>query len=491
MKAFILAVIILAVIISISLFFLSGYLEQQGGSDPTQTCDETGKCSTPQQTCSSGKCPSGEQQSQPCSDGTAHNQCSLTRPEQCQNGTLIDKCTQCGCAPGTLWVCNQTSETCYKKQMFATADFATIEGCEPYRGAANAPLKILFISINNTPQFDTIVDTVIEAKFESISPFKENINSIAFYKVSVNDDNITCKAYESGPMASGFSCSNVLTAVNKICRVNDYSGIMSVALVKSDYSGGFGIPISVGVSQGQDLQVYTDSIGGVVMHELGHGFGLVDLYYGMFYFDGRPAQFMDTNFSRAYPNADGPGCPKWCQSYKPVSEYTQSLTAPCVRITTKEECVSFGRHEETYSFGTVKTCDVVPNNLTNEMEHACCVWSNESFEYFNSYCVPAWGMEDIGIGCLEGTGCYFGAVYGNYAWRPVLRNNESIMYSSDSVAYDPASLRQLNKIFECCLVNPTSSNCADFRQNFSDFLEERGYQKRIGSCGYPGHEITS
>jgi len=384
-----------------------------------------------------------------------------------------------------------TSNSCYTRQPISPNAFATIGGCAPYTGAADSPLKILFINVNNTPYFDAVVDIAIQEKFKTVSPFKENFNSIAFYKVSVNDENISCAPFTSGPMASGFSCSNVLGAVNKICTINDYAGIMSVALAKSEYGGGFGVPISIGIPEiVYDVESYGKTISGTILHELGHGFGLADLYYGMFAFNGTPQSYMDTNISRMYPNTDQPGCPKWCQSYKPVSEYTQSLAAPCVKISNKEECISFGRHEETYSFGTVKVCDVPTYTPDNVMEHACCVWSDEQFEYFNSNCVPAWGAENIGIGCLEGTGCYFGAIYGNYAWRPVLNNNESIMYSGDSVAYDAASLRQLNKIFECCLVSPTSSNCLDFRQNFSDFLDKYGYQKRIGSCGYEGNEIT-
>jgi hypothetical protein len=345
--------------------------------------------------------------------------------------------------------------------------------------------------VNNTPYFDAIVDIAIQEKFKTVSPFKENFNSIAFFKVSVNDENISCTPFTSGPMASGFSCSNVLGAVNKVCTINDYAGIMSVALAKSNYAGGFGIPISVGIPETvSDVESYGRTISGTILHEIGHGFGLADLYYGMFSWNGTPQSFMDTAMSRMYPNTDQPGCPKWCQSYKPVSEYTQSLSAPCVGINNREECVSFGRHEETYPFGTVKACGNIISNLTNEMETVCCVWSDTSFEYFNSRCVPAWGVEDIGINCLEGTGCYFGAIYGNYAWRPVLRGNESIMYSGDSVSYDAASLRQLTKIFDCCIVNPSSSSCVDFRQSFSDFLEKYGYQKRVGSCGYEGNEVT-
>jgi O-glycosyl hydrolase len=45
---------------------------------------------------------------QTCSDGTAYNQCSVTKPKYCSNGTLINKCSQCLCSSGTC----QTDGTC-------------------------------------------------------------------------------------------------------------------------------------------------------------------------------------------------------------------------------------------------------------------------------------------------------------------------------------------------------------------------------------------
>jgi len=46
-----------------------------------------------------------------CSDGIPYGQCSSTKPKYCDNGNLIDKCSQCGCFYGQI--CNVTSETCY------------------------------------------------------------------------------------------------------------------------------------------------------------------------------------------------------------------------------------------------------------------------------------------------------------------------------------------------------------------------------------------
>jgi hypothetical protein len=47
-----------------------------------------------------------------CSDGTQTNQCSTTKPKFCNStATLVDKCTTCGCLTGQN--CNSTTQTCY------------------------------------------------------------------------------------------------------------------------------------------------------------------------------------------------------------------------------------------------------------------------------------------------------------------------------------------------------------------------------------------
>jgi len=46
-----------------------------------------------------------------CADGTPYNRCSSSRPKFCDNGSLINKCTQCDCPSGKL--CNTTTGSCY------------------------------------------------------------------------------------------------------------------------------------------------------------------------------------------------------------------------------------------------------------------------------------------------------------------------------------------------------------------------------------------
>ncbi|NIM46791.1 MAG: hypothetical protein GTN40_01370, partial [Candidatus Aenigmarchaeota archaeon] len=41
-----------------------------------------------------------EKEEEKCDDGTLYNQCSPDRPFYCENGTLIEYCSVCGCNPG-------------------------------------------------------------------------------------------------------------------------------------------------------------------------------------------------------------------------------------------------------------------------------------------------------------------------------------------------------------------------------------------------------
>jgi len=46
-----------------------------------------------------------------CSDGTPYGQCSATKPNYCNNGTLVANCVACGCPSG--YSCNSTTNVCY------------------------------------------------------------------------------------------------------------------------------------------------------------------------------------------------------------------------------------------------------------------------------------------------------------------------------------------------------------------------------------------
>jgi len=364
-----------------------------------------------------------------------------------------------------------------KKIMYSPGEYANIENCSPILGNANNPLKILFVNLDDAYQFTEIRSDIIYNQLKVISPFKENFEQMAFYSINIEnaDGKIICSDYEVG-LTGGVACNNldIYTEINKVCKVDDVRGIITIVILNSQRGGSGGDIIYIGTDKEKEAEINLALKRNIGIHEIGHNFGLADLYFGMLYFDGSPSKFWDTNFSRSFLNVDGPGCSKWCSSYKPVYEYTESFSSKCLTFTEKQDCVSFGRDSE-------RSCNY------DESDPMCCVWSDEKFEYFNTNCVPVIGSENIGVDCLKGSGCYFGAVYGNYAWRPVysLGVSESIMFGLSVDSFDSVSERELSKIFKCCLSEESSSlDCVDFRKTYSDFLHNMNFKKRIGSCGY-------
>jgi hypothetical protein len=297
---------------------------------------------------------------------------------------------------------------------------------------------------------------------------------MGFYSIQIErNSDLECFGTEGSLTSSGFACENdkIYEEIKKQCTIEDTNGIITIVIGESELGGSGGDIIYIGSNSERELEEQIQLSKNLAIHEIGHNFGLADLYYGTFYYSGQPSQFWGTEFSRAFLNVDGPGCNKWCESYKPVSEYTTSFSSQCLQFQDRNSCVSFGRDES-------KSCIYSENNPD------CCVWSDEPFEYFDTNCVPALGSEDIGVNCLEETGCYYGAVYGNYAWRPVLNRDDSIMDSLGAEKFSAVGEKMMGQIFECCLSpKSTQTICKNFRIEFIELLQNYNWKKRIGSCG--------
>lgn len=68
-----------------------------------------------------------------CNDGTISGQCSETKPVYCDNGTLINKCSVCGCPSGKT--CNMETEQCKSKTAVGPArKCKTLEGLQGVTG---------------------------------------------------------------------------------------------------------------------------------------------------------------------------------------------------------------------------------------------------------------------------------------------------------------------------------------------------------------------
>ena len=355
---------------------------------------------------------------------------------------------------------------------YQSGEYALVEGCVPFQGDPSAPLKVFFISIDSVRFFQELRDDGVE-QFRTIEPFSQYFDQTAFYSIDIQlpeDKKCTDE--------SGFGCDD--SAINEAllsqCTIDDHQGVIKIAILESFYGGTGGEIIYMGSPPGGDLQLVLDLNKRTVIHEVGHNFGLADLYSGGHRYDGGQYEIWPKEISRKFLNVDGPGCAKWCNSYKPASEYTGSPAAQCPTFQTKEECLAYNRDETGYCTPTAGT---VGGNI------GCCSWLDEPAEYFETQCVPILDWVDIGLDCYEDSGCYLGAAYANHTWRPARTWEDSIMYGpSDSDHFDAVSLRELNEAFRCCLTAADADpSCEAYRSEYADFMFGTNFKKRIGSCG--------
>jgi hypothetical protein len=354
----------------------------------------------------------------------------------------------------------------------APDNYATVSDCLPFQGSEVSELKIFFLNIGSVPHFDAIVDDAV-ADFENISPWNEFSQNMAFYRLDLND-----------PAALGcdntgrYSCDDekVHQAIQAECSIDDVKGVVKIALAEADHFGALGEVTYVTTRpEWVEQSEVIDRLGQMVIHQVGHDFGLADYMHANYRADGLAIQGWDSAIARQWLNLDGPGCPKWCDSFKPVAEYTLSESAECKNFTDRNACASFNRNAE-------GQCD----DVDGDGHPDCCAWTEEGTDdYFESSCTPVSGTEDIGLACAESAGCYYGGAHGNNSWRPVKSAPDSIMFSEHATAFDTVSEEAIRETMRCCASGEsTTGACEEYRVKFADFLEDvMEFKDRLGSCG--------
>lgn len=189
------------------------------------------------------------------------------------------------------------------------------------------------------------------------------------------------------------------------------------------------------------------------LHEFGHSFaGLSDTYYPTINHQGTGA------FGYDAPNTDEGGCKKWCTSDTGV------YNTECTRITDENECKQHERTPNEWGWGC------------NSPEK-CCVWLYQQDPFFKSQCVNVRDHKNIGINCLEKTGCYYGTNYQG-KWRPnddFDTNSYMGIMGGDVIQpwrYDPVSIRTINLKIQCCYPqqnNNYPTECKNYSEKYNAF----------------------
>lgn len=269
--------------------------------------------------------------------------------------------------------------------------YASVADCAPVQGSSEAALKVLFVNINEAEYYDAILADAIE-QLNTTAPFSDYTSQFAVYTLTVSADDAALDCEKSV-----LSCDRdvVEAAISAVCTISDLEAVFKVVIVSSDLPATGGEVIYIGSMPSHSEETSIALLKNTFIHELAHNFGLADLYSGTLLFSGAPSRFYPTDFARSFLNVDGPGCGKWCNGFKPATEYTESSTAACLVFEDQDSCITHNRTD-------TGDCEIVDADGNYE----CCVWLDEPLEYFENKCVPHWGTEDIGLDCLAGTGCY-------------------------------------------------------------------------------------
>lgn len=367
---------------------------------------------------------------------------------------------------------SDTDETAAPHTYYSADDYATVSNCLPFQGSEVAELKVFFLNIGDVPHFGAIVDDAV-ADFESIAPWNEFIANIAFYELDLAD------AAALGCDSSGFykcDIEKIHQAIQSECAVDDVKGVVKIGFAEADKLGALGevTYVTTRPEWTQESDVI-DGLGNMVIHQVAHDLGLADYLHGSYSRSGDAVRGWDSAIARQWLNLDEPGCPKWCDSFKPVAEYILSESAECRNFTERNACVSFNRNSE-------GRCEDVDGDGHDD----CCGWNEgHTDDYFESSCTPVSGSEDIGLACRDGAGCFYGGAHGNNSWRPVKSSEDSIMYSAHAPAFDTISEDAIREVMRCCASSEAgSAACEEYRIKFADFLlDTMEYKDRLGSCG--------
>ena len=130
--------------------------------------------------------------SKTCSDGTPYGQCSVTTPNYCSNGTIVNNCSLCGCPTGQS--CNATTNACY---------------VPPSNRPPNNPAPVLASSsgtnttVENLICSSTVSDPDGDAMNTTVNWYKNDVLSLAVFYNNIASGQTVSSTLKSGNLSAG------------------------------------------------------------------------------------------------------------------------------------------------------------------------------------------------------------------------------------------------------------------------------------------------
>lgn len=322
-------------------------------------------------------------------------------------------------------------------------------------GDSSKNLNIVFVpdNINDLEKFQSNLKGHIDAIL-SVEPFKSRSNQINFYFLKVSE-NFGYADHTVVIVNSGSQFDKISSLIRKC------GGADEIVIMLDKSADGSSTP-------GSHILISSIDDPWKTVHEFGHGFGgLQDTYVGMISFDGNS----NVRESNLYTNVDVAGCPKWCGSH------TGSYQTACTKITNEQQCRQYERSQVEISGEKKWSCD-------DPLK--CCVWLPKSDPFFGTQCVDFRDNKNIGLSCVENSGCYYGA-NGQGVWRSVQRTQEGDNSITDSIMnndqrevwnFSNVETKNMNKIFECLYPkscdNYDAQVCKDLASKYDAFKKRNG-----------------
>ncbi len=353
-------------------------------------------------------------------------ECDTKMPRYCDNGTLINNCSFCGCDGGYICQLDGSCLPDYERMCLEVFPGYNDEN-------ATNRINVVFIGYNYTNEQE-LKERIIELinidgtgawddrGLLSETPFRD-------YQDKFNLWFVNKTIFSPG---AGFIGALPTGALRDFCP--SYENKQSLFLIKTyeshrSYAGlGAGWLVLYDMFH-RSITFNRDTL----LHEFGHSFGGLYDEYIVHYYSSNP---LSNNYPNG-PNCDianeTTGCPKWC-SGEPI--HVEELeSAVCSDANDSNTCYikseeqnlpcewlgDNGVFNKTGCVNIVSLCtsvndrNICLNSSGNFWMNNLCVWSYYLDPYFKSHCIPSSSASvNIGRDCIDDTECIQGCTVSNW-----------------------------------------------------------------------------